>query len=217
MLRKRQRGMFSFIVYDFYSPFYVCILLINLKSFTEKASRLYWRFMLYSLKEEEWRGRVEKNGLIFFEFLESKPSKKLETCKGYQLIRTCGGQWGDLNASHQSSNNVKICCCDACGVAVKEMKTNKSLHVCAPKSLNIHFHHTPCSKNKEWFTFGSTPSLPLITHPRYILTDTSVTLTFITTYSVIYKVLVTYPLHSAHSLLFSKHICQIFLCKKNSD
>ena len=93
----------------------------------------------------------------------------------------CGGQW-DLNAFHQSSNNVKIWYHDACGVAGKEMKMNKSLHVFAPKSLNVHFHHTPYSKNNEWFTFRSTPSLPLITHPRYILTDTTVTLTFITTY-----------------------------------
>lgn len=31
---------------------------------------------------------------------------------------------------------------------------------------------------------------------------------------MIYKIPVTYLLHSAHSLWFSKHICQIFLCKK---
>lgn len=129
-------------------------------SLTKKARRLDWRYMLYCLIEEEWRGRIEKNGSIFFEFLKSEPSKKLETCKDYQIIRMCGGQWGDLNASHQSSNNVKIWYRDACGVAGKEMKMNKSLHIFAPKSLNVHFHHTPYSKNNEWFTFRSTPSLP---------------------------------------------------------
>ena len=30
--------------------------------------------------------------LLFFEFLKSEPSKKLETCKDYQIIRMCSGQ-----------------------------------------------------------------------------------------------------------------------------